>query len=142
MCHNAPHRLGCFCTHDRLGGGDQIRPPPPAILRTNGRIETREAAFERSHSRCTYILLNIFNLRSNVRSRSGQRSKLSVFTFCPLDTAKCAAQVPNCGTVLSRAWERHCMNPSSILSTGQGQGQATEGHQRPTFPKRYMIHDL
>ena len=31
---------------------------------------------------------------------------------------------------------------SCILSTGQGQGQVTEGHQRPTFPKRHMIHGL
>ena len=40
------HRLGCFCTHHSLGG--RIRPPPPAISKTDGRRETDEAAFERS----------------------------------------------------------------------------------------------
>ena len=40
------HRLDYFRTHDRLGGSDPT--PPPAISRTNGRIEPREAAFESS----------------------------------------------------------------------------------------------
>ena len=38
------HRLGYFRTHDCLGVGD----PPPAISRTNGRIEPREAVLESS----------------------------------------------------------------------------------------------
>ena len=40
------HRLGYFRTHDCLGGGGWIR--PPAISRTNSRIEPREEAFESS----------------------------------------------------------------------------------------------
>ena len=40
------HRQGYFRTHDRLWGSDST--PPPAISRTNGRIEPHEAALERS----------------------------------------------------------------------------------------------
>ena len=58
-------------------GGGRIT-PPQANSQTNDRSETGEAALERSRRDGSKARLKVFLKRSRVRSRSGQRSKLSV----------------------------------------------------------------
>ena len=62
------------------GGGGRIT-PPQANSQTNDRSETGRAALERSRRDGSKALLKFFLKRSRVKSRSGQRSKLSVSAF-------------------------------------------------------------
>ena len=74
-----PRLTGVSAEHHWLGGGGRIT-PPHSNSQTNDRSETGEAALERSRRGGSEALLFFFKwLR--VRSRSGQRSKLSVSAF-------------------------------------------------------------
>ena len=120
--------------HDRLG---RIRPPPPAISRTNGRIEPVRKLYK-------IIPKHTQDLRLILKSRVKVRPNVKFWCFCM--TRPGIGDIDNfclkLSQVSSKGWWMTPMSISARLSTGQGQGQITKGHQNQFFSgMRHMINN-
>ena len=65
--------------------------------------------------------LKIFLAKSNVGSRSGERSKAALFALSAAETRPATAASANSAKMLLKGWRRCLVNKRLILSTGQGQ---------------------
>ena len=99
-----PPPPGLFLYPPQPGGSD---PTPPDISKTDGRRETDEAAFERSRRDASKTTFENLKLRSRVRSRSGQRSKSSVFRLQTVVTSNVAFFAQNFPYVLPSTRRRY-----------------------------------
>ena len=104
-----------------LGGG-KYYPPLPANSRTTGCSGAGKAVIESSQRVIFEGILKIFFKRSQARSRSGQRSRRSLFALSATEMRLMIAENPNFAKRLLRGWRRLCESMSLILSKGQGQG--------------------
>ena len=100
----------------------------------------KETTKEVSHSvfQCDQVLylhyysrlINILRYRSCVRSRSGQMSQWSVFTFWALGSVRRAAKSSHSPKVLGKCPRRILHEYQGHTKKGQGQGQVTKGHYK------------
>ena len=92
------HRLSYFRTHDRLVGEGGSDPPPPAIPRTNGRIEPREAAFERSPWEHTPRAEQIFEFVFSNKNVCFWTNLVSGFQKCNFYFCAMSTNAQNCSS--------------------------------------------
>ena len=116
---------------------------PPDLLSRNPLVVARRA---RRHSKelvelspeTTYDFKIQVNFRVKVRSKSN----FDVFAWCSLAPAKSIFFTRNSVKMTLKGYWRHPVSISVILTTGQGQGQVTKGHQKQNlfFGMRHMIY--
>ena len=115
--------------HPRPPGGG-VGSDPPCYLENQWPYRTPRGGVRKLSTSSSQSMLKILRLTLSFGSRSGQRSNFDVSVWWSPGPAISIAFARNSPKVTWKGYWRYPVSISVILSTGQGQGQVTKGHER------------